>query len=412
MRGKNFILPLRLFPGLLVVLTPLVAFGETSITRSASGEIVSVDDPPLPERVIHLPPNESVGYFWTRPQDGGQFFACVEAKGDIHVPAETEACLIVTGSAPTDLKFLRSFGANEIQELVLGNKAIDDPALTSIRKLIGLGSLTIGDSQVTDSGLASLEPLTKLEFLCLDFRQLTDDGLVHLYNMKSLITLLIDRTHCTGAGMVNLKGLTKLECLKIEGIPQFASTSIRGFGTGIGALKVLPHLSNLEIMDATIGDKDLAALAEFPALINLKVTVAGADNPSLSSLDRLCSRELRLSLALIGVSDAGLAHLACLTPRSLSITSNSVSDAGMAYLGNLTSLGFLDLFASSKVGDAGLAYLKELSGLRFLSINGTSITPTGLNALKQALPNCRINTSTSVFPSRPASSPSSSDPIS
>ena len=66
--------------------------------------------------------------------------------------------------------------------------------------------------------------------------------------------------------------------------------------------------------------------------------------------------------------------------------SNNVTDAVLWELRGLTSLTTLYLVDCTEVTDVGLQHLSSLTALTKLSIDGTSTTQAGRNALKTALP--------------------------
>ena len=66
-----------------------------------------------------------------------------------------------------------------------------------------------------------------------------------------------------------------------------------------------------------------------------------------------------------------------------------ITDEGLIHLANLPALRQLGL-SKSLITDNAVPYLSVLTSLRSLDVRDTQITPSGLNLLKEALPNCRI----------------------
>lgn len=68
-----------------------------------------------------------------------------------------------------------------------------------------------------------------------------------------------------------------------------------------------------------------------------------------------------------------------------------VPDSGLAHLRGLKKLRVLTLDAT-RVTDSGLKYLEDLTSLEVLVLpHPNRVTDVGLDRLRQALPNCRIN---------------------
>jgi Leucine-rich repeat (LRR) protein len=170
--------------------------------------------------------------------------------------------------------------------------------------------------------------------------QADDAGLAHLKTLTSLHTLDLSYTKVSDAGLVHLKGLNNLMQLGLHG------TQVSD--AGLVHLKGLTKLTWLGLIDTRL-------------------------------------------------SDAGLEHLKGLTNlRVLGVFGPEVSDAGLIHLQGLTELRTLDL-RSTKVSNAGLKRLKTLTNLTFLDLKGTKVTAAGVAALRQALPQCRIESDYGTF---------------
>ncbi len=78
-----------------------------------------------------------------------------------------------------------------------------------------------------------------------------------------------------------------------------------------------------------------------------------------------------------------------------------ITDKGMAYIAKLTKLRSLCLRSGSsdgsgvqdrmKITDQGLLNLHELKHLEFVQLQSTQVTQAGIDTLRKALPNCRID---------------------
>lgn len=82
-------------------------------------------------------------------------------------------------------------------------------------------------------------------------------------------------------------------------------------------------------------------------------------------------------------------HLSALTKlTSLGLCTTKITDAGLEHLTRL-KLTKLDLAATS-ITDAGVKHLIQLKGLAVLRLGDTRLTQTGFDAIRKALPKCKI----------------------
>jgi len=106
--------------------------------------------------------------------------------------------------------------------------------------------------------------------------------------------------------------------------------------------------------------------------------------------------QTRLRWLVLGgtrIGDEGLSHLAGLTRlRQLNLNNSRVTARGLRHLEGMTELWQLSL-AGAPVGDDAVQTLKKLPRLKELNLYGTHITRPGLEALQQAFPQARIQTS-------------------
>jgi Leucine Rich repeat len=149
----------------------------------------------------------------------------------------------------------------------------------------------------------------------------------------------------------------------------------------------LPHLRVLDLWGTGVTDAGLQALSPLRGLRRLTLPrhTSDAALPYLAEFDGL--RELNLLGSR--VTDAGLGLLgAAHSLTRLSLWRTKVTDAGLHHLQGLPSLVDLDLGCTA-VTDQGLAALAVLR-LRRVSLRDTLVSAEGLQALREALPWCRI----------------------
>lgn len=97
-----------------------------------------------------------------------------------------------------------------------------------------------------------------------------------------------------------------------------------------------------------------------------------------------------LSLAFCSVYDDDLVHLRGLHGlQQLDLTDTLVEGHGLVHLQGMIALRRLWLGYSS-LTDAGLAHLHQMMSLAHLDLSGCGVSRDGVDALRKALPRCRI----------------------
>lgn len=187
---------------------------------------------------------------------------------------------------------------------------------------------------VVDSGLmARLGRLERLEYLDLSRnRLLTDDDLAHLAGMNRLRLLRLSYSAIRGPGLAHLEDLTNLETLAMSRMPNLVTA---------------------------------APVARIRSLRRLSVVFPPNDT----------------LLADLG----GSTHL-----RSLTLTGGNIDDTHMPQIARIASLQELTIY-ESKVSDAGLLHLRSLKDLKVLRIGSDRLTDAGVKALRDQLPDAKIN---------------------
>jgi len=148
------------------------------------------------------------------------------------------------------------------------------------------------------------------------------------------------------------------------------------------------ELSNsMNITDA--GLRYLRPFREVETLYLYRTNVRGDGLRHLAGLSNLSA----LSLAGTPLENGGMLHLASLPQlKWLDLSATSVTDEGIEQLSSASALVTLSL-SDTRVSDASVPFLCELPNLKNLSLNGTAVTSTGLNRLKEQLPDCDITAS-------------------
>jgi hypothetical protein len=366
------------------------------------------------------------------------------------IPSLRELSITIGRDAPTPA--LSEVGTlQQLRVLYVASCKEPDTLMESVASLVNLEHLSVGDARgLTDAGLRKLKNLPRLHGLSTDSAQLTPAGLTELRHLQelhwgcppdapidlaelqalrelqslfvskrltdadlkaiagigSLRKLQIDLSAATDAGLAQLKRLEHLQQL---------SLSASGFtGKGFGALKALAELRELRVYDAS--DAVLRAVASYPSLerLNLRLGAGATDAgfnrlrglPHLHRLEVTDANRLtdKLWAAVKGmrqleqfalrndrVTGRGIGQLKELPRlRGLWLSCRIMSDAAMQELKEVQTLRQLFL-ARVRVTDAGLRQLAALRNLRVLSVDSNAATGGGMEALRKALPNTKID---------------------
>jgi hypothetical protein len=124
-------------------------------------------------------------------------------------------------------------------------------------------------------------------------------------------------------------------------------------------------------------------------------TISPGSQFSDEQLERLAESGAKvgdLALERAGLTDASAPSLAKLQDLArLRLDNNKFTDNGIAALAPLKKLEYLNIYGNSGVTDASIATLVELPALREVYLWGTSISPGGVQKLKQQRPELRVD---------------------
>ncbi|MDZ4402725.1 hypothetical protein [Prosthecobacter sp.] len=208
--------------------------------------------------------------------------------------------------------------------------------------------LTISGKTITDDTLALLTGLTELERLSSDGIQLTDAGYKHFAAFQKLKSLsffhpAFRSEQFTGSGLVHLKALPKLEKLTFAG-----STAGDAALEAIGQLTQLKEFRSWHTAQTQAGNAHLTKLALTALRIGQRLPSWGKDSP-------------------ISFDESTLETL--------------------AQIKTLESLELTEARLSAKI----IPHLKALPKLTKLRIETVDITEADVEAIKAALPNCKVD---------------------
>ena len=157
----------------------------------------------------------------------------------------------------------------------------------------------------------------------------------------------------------------------------------------------LPRLRMNESLDLSyteLGSAHCREIASMPRLRSLRLVGTTLTDTDLKYVGLPSLRDLFLDET--AVADEGLRALeGCEQLECLSLNDTRVTGAGMRHLRPLQRLESLSLVQTA-IDDEGVEHLKMMSSLRMLSLAGTRVSPGGLEELRNALPECAVQSST------------------
>ncbi|MBN9121482.1 MAG: hypothetical protein J0I06_20420 [Planctomycetes bacterium] len=319
---------------------------------------------------------------------------------------------------------------------------LTDELAESLATFPALRRLTGGEGPISDKGLKSLSRHPKLEALSLQCCEaITDAGLAHLAAMPNLRVLVLERCDkLTAAGLrpftkeprltelaVNGTGMKADALAEVGKIRTLEWLNLYSFNgallteQGLRQVTGLPRLRRLDLPFMTHTDAGLKELAAASGLEEVglfgcsKVTDAGVKElarlTKLKSLDMRGAEQItdRALSALSGLPELETFYLTDAKPVTdkgmkafidgrgetlvrLGLDGLSVSDNFVAYLPKKAPrLKSLHFSRCEAVTDDSITALSEMTQLRDLSVNKTSVSPEGVNVLKQKLPECRVD---------------------
>lgn len=208
--------------------------------------------------------------------------------------------------------------------------------------------LTISGKTITDSTIALLTGLTELERLSSDGIQLTDAGYRHFAAFQKLKTLAFFH-------------------------PAFRSKDFTG--SGLIELKTLPKLESLTFAGSTAGDAALAAIGQLSQLKGFRTWHTAQTQAGNAHLVKLPLTSLRMGQRL---------------PEWGKDSPASFDESTMEVIAQIKTLESLEL-TEARLSAKIIPQLKSLPKLTKLKIETVDISEADVEAIKAALPNCKVD---------------------
>ncbi|MDP1589892.1 MAG: hypothetical protein Q8M07_19225 [Prosthecobacter sp.] len=266
-------------------------------------------------------------------------------------------CVLLLSAVPmpaADVESLKQLGAKVtetagvVTQVQVKCDAFTEADFRTLGSFTTIKDLTISGKTITDGTLALLTALTELERLSSNGIQLTDAGYKHF------------------AAFQKLKSLSFFH-------PAFRSEQFTG--SGLAHLKALPKLEKLTFAGSTAGDAALEAIGQLTQLKEFRTwhtAQTQAGNAHLVKLTNLTGLRIGQRLPSWGKD----------TPISFD---ESTMEA-LAQIKTLESLELTEARLSAKI----IPHLKALPKLTKLKIETVDISETDVEAIKAALPGCKV----------------------
>ncbi len=254
----------------------------------------------------------------------------------------------ISGNGVSDMS-----GLKNLRQLFLNTCQLDDAALDRFRSIPDLRYLYLlewgkppNPTRFTETSFAEIGRLKNLELLSLGGLEVPDAAARHLHNLKRLKTLRL--TYC----QVSDQALEELR----EALPDCQLTRDLN-GTCFSETSDFEGVHNLYLHANEVDHTVLARLAPMP------------------------------DLRYVGIS----------AKRPKSAPPAQIGDECFGMIGTVENLEFLDL-SGLEISDAAARSLHGLKRLKELKLNQCRISPSAVEGLRQALPDCDVECWKNVEP--------------
>ena len=225
----------------------------------------------------------------------------------------------------------------------------------------------------TESDFRMLGSFTTIKDLTISGKTITDDTLALLTGLTELERLSSDGIQLTDAGYKHFAAFQKLKSLSFFH-PAFRSEQFTG--SGLVHLKALPKLEKLTFAGSTAGDAALEAIGQLTQLKEFRTwhtAQTQAGNVHLVKLTNLTGLRIGQRLPSWG--------------KDSPISFDESSMETLAQIKTLESLELTEARLSAKI----IPHLKALPKLTRLKIETVDISAADLEAIKAALPGCKVD---------------------
>ena len=225
----------------------------------------------------------------------------------------------------------------------------------------------------TEADFRTLGSFTTIKNLSISGKTITDETLALLTGLEELEQLSTDGILLTDAGYKHFAAFQKLKSLAFFH-PAFRSKAFTG--SGLAYLKALPKLERLTFAGSTAGDVAMDAIGQLTQLKEFRTwhtAQTQAGNANLVKLTNL--KALRMGQRL---------------PEWGKDSPVSFDESTMAVIAQIKTLETLEL-TEARLSAKIIPQLQALPKLAKLKIETVDISGADVEAIKAALPNCKVD---------------------
>jgi hypothetical protein len=298
------------------------------------------------------------GSAWSPAGHGQTHYAVFELEQPVAVNEGAVLRVTLEFKSPTQNgHLLGCFRVSAAKEKVNPPSDTDRPAAEKVLSLSGTVKVNDQANEIKAAAELPSEPF-RLTFVSLrENKQVTDADLAHLKDCKNLKGLIVSFTEVGDAGLAHFKDCTTLTDLELR--------YTKMTDAGLANFKNCKNLSYLNLTATNVSDAGLAHIKD-------------------------CTSLKSISLDGTRVTDAGLAHLKdCKNLVEFIAPALPIGDAGLAHLKDCKNL--INVYLNdTNVSDVTLAQLQDCKNLALVKVQKTKVTAAGIDKLKKAFPECKI----------------------
>ncbi len=293
------------------------------------------------------------------------------------------------------------------------NDGFSGNGIKHLTKMNNLSTLTLRTPRLSPEDLSALAGVSSLKQLSLNGTTSNDEVVGQLTSLSNLESLQLSGTRITPVSAASLGQMARLSSIDLSGTA--ADDAV------VSAMASLP-IREINLSKTRITNASLAVLSKMPALEALNVSFTGVTGDGFKGFGRTKIKTLSVgetrfelegfrsirgmsALEDLNIYNAGLVeHKSANVFRTfrnlrvLNAGKNSVTNAGMdVFFKGHKSLEELRLSHNKRISDQGLAALVGVKTLKLLVVDNTGCGAQGARALKEKLPDCKIQTSHGTF---------------
>lgn len=210
-----------------------------------------------------------------------------------------------------------------------------------------------------------------------------------------LVTLF--KEHLTTTGMIRTDVMSQFRYLRNLFL---VTDATRISADGLAELRNLDNLILVSAQWTSTNDKGLASIEGIVSLKLLRLNWSLVTDDGLKHIERLPDLAM-LYLTGTAVTDNVVPHITPLKSlKALQLSHTGITDVGLAGLKGFAELTHLGL-DGTVVTDDSIPVIAGFTSLKYLNISDTDMTDAGMRRLKDALPDCRVESEPKPKPPLP-----------